>query len=228
MKKLIPLFLTIVLFAACEKDPDLDKVHDQFVVYTQYDTKADFSSFSTFYIPDSVLVITGDTTKQYLPTDQGDEIIDAFVTNMKSKGYTRSTDKSSADLGIQVSYVKSTYYFSNYDYWWGSYPGYWGASYWGSWGGWYYPFPSMYSFTTGSLLAEMVDLNSGSTSSSTTTTQTDTTTGTSSTSSTSSKKLTVVWNDYITGLLSGSSNLNLSRIVTAIDQSFEQSTYLKK
>lgn len=60
MKRLIPLLFTAVLFASCEKEPNLDKVQDNYVVYTQYDKDANFSKDNTFFIADSVLVISDD------------------------------------------------------------------------------------------------------------------------------------------------------------------------
>lgn len=45
MKKLIPLLLVVLTFAACEKDPDTDKLDNKYLVYTNYDSKADFQSF---------------------------------------------------------------------------------------------------------------------------------------------------------------------------------------
>ncbi|MGL5561419.1 MAG: DUF4136 domain-containing protein, partial [Tannerellaceae bacterium] len=65
MKKLIPFLFAIVLFASCEKDPDLDKVQNQFAVYTQYDTKANFATAKTYFIPDSVLLITSSEKPTY-------------------------------------------------------------------------------------------------------------------------------------------------------------------
>lgn len=40
MKKLIPLLLVVLTFAACEKDPDTDKLDNKYLVYTNYDTKS--------------------------------------------------------------------------------------------------------------------------------------------------------------------------------------------
>ena len=57
MKRLIPILLAVFAFAASEKDPDMDKLDNDYLVYTNYDKKADFKQFSTYYIPDSVLVI---------------------------------------------------------------------------------------------------------------------------------------------------------------------------
>lgn len=65
MKKIIPFFLLILLLASCQKDPDMSKLDNDFVVYTNHDSKTDFKSFTTFYIPDSVLVIGNSEKPQY-------------------------------------------------------------------------------------------------------------------------------------------------------------------
>ena len=59
MKKFIPLLLAVfaVTLASCEKDPDMDKLDNNYLVYTNYDKKADFKTFETYYLPDSILVI---------------------------------------------------------------------------------------------------------------------------------------------------------------------------
>ena len=93
----------------------------------------------------------------------------------------------------------------SYPYWWDSYPGYWGPGYWGNWGYWYYPYNIVYSYHVGSLLTEMVDLRGPQG---------------------QEKKLTVVWNSFMSGLLTGSNTINTALAVQAIDQSFVQSPYL--
>ena len=210
MKKLIPFLFVFLLLASCEKDPDLDKVQNEYVTYTQYDKTANFSKGSTFFIADSVLAITSDSKASYLAPAIGDYIINAYVTNMEARGYTRVMDKADATYGMQVSFVESTYYFANNPYWWNSCPWYWSPSYWGPWygGGWYYPYQFIYSYTNGALIGELVDLTTAST-------------------TTTDNKLTVIWNDYITGLLSGNSNVSEANTVKAINQSFIQSPYLK-
>ena len=40
---------------ACEKDPDLSKLDNEYLVFTNYDKQADFASFTTYYLPDSVM-----------------------------------------------------------------------------------------------------------------------------------------------------------------------------
>lgn len=143
MKKFIPLLLAVfaVTLASCEKDPDMDKLDNNYLVYTNYDKKADFKTFETYYLPDSILVIGDKENAEYWKDENAQEILSAYVANMNSRGYIRVDDREEADLGLQVSYVRSTYYFTDYGRpeWWWNYPGYWDAPYWGNWGGWYYP-----------------------------------------------------------------------------------------
>ena len=55
MKKIFPFFLLVLLLASCQKDPDMSKLDNDFLVFTNHDKDAKFESFTTFYIPDSVL-----------------------------------------------------------------------------------------------------------------------------------------------------------------------------
>lgn len=214
MKKLFPLFFAFVavLFASCEKEPNLDKLDNEYLVYTQYDKTANFKADTTFYIPDSILVITGSKDPVYWNKDNSNaqQIIDTYVTNMTSKGYKRVDDKADANLGLQLSYIENTSYFvGNNNYWWWDYPGYWGPNYWGNgWNNWYYPYPVVYSYTVGSLLTEMVDLTKPVTTATT-------------------NKLPVIWNCYITGLANDGS-LSLQKTIKAVNQAFVQSPYISR
>ena len=212
MKKLIPfLFAGALLATACEKLPDTDKLDDDYLVYTNYDGNTDFKKFTTFYVPDSVLIIDNSSNKpKYLyGTPASDIIIANYVKGMENAGYVRTLDKAEADLGLQISYVEETYkfrYFNNYPWWYG-YPWYWSFNYWGDWGGWYWPYSISYSYTTGSVLGELVDLTEPE--------------GT-------SKTLKVVWSSYISGLLNSDGSLNATDVAKSITQAFAQSTYLKR
>ena len=114
MKKIIPiLFAGALLATACEKLPDTDQLDDDYLVYTNYDDATDFKQFTTFYVPDSVLIIDNSSNKpKYLyATPASDMIIANYVKGMESAGYVRTTDKALADLGLQISYVEDTYRF---------------------------------------------------------------------------------------------------------------------
>jgi hypothetical protein len=204
------LFAAVLIVAACEKTPDTGKLDNSYLVYTDGDENTDFKKLKTFYVPDSVLIITGSATKpKYLyATPEADILIGAFVEGMNNAGYVRTADKDDADLGLQISYVEETYRFRYYDNfpWWYGYPWYWSYGYWGNWGGWYWPYSITYSYSTGSLLGELVDL-----------TETEST----------SRQLKVVWSSYISGLLNADGTLNTSEVKESIAQAFSQSPYLK-
>lgn len=196
--------VSLLSMASCEKDPDTDKLDNDYLVYTNYDKETDFAAMETFHIIDSILIISDEAKPTYWNNNNSMTIINAFAKNLESRGYIKVSADDEPDMVLQLSYVNNTYYFNNYGNgpWWNSYPGYWN---WGGWG-WYYPYSFIYSYSTGSIIGELV---------STTPSEVD------------KEKLTVIWNSYICGLLNGTS-LSLSRTLNAIDQAFEQSPYLTK
>ena len=180
MKKFIPLLLAVfaVTLASCEKDPDMDKLDNNYLVYTNYDKKADFKTFETYYLPDSILVIGDKENAEYWKDENAQEILSAYVANMNSRGYIRVDDREEADLGLQVR---------------------------GNWGGWYYPYAVNYSYSTGSFISELLNLEAPQG---------------------QSEKLPVLWTSYMSGLLSGSTSVNTKLAVQGVNQAFTQSTYL--
>ena len=208
MKKLIPLLMTVFVFTACEKDADTDKLDNKFVVYTNYDKGANFKQFNTYYLPDSILIIGDKDKQEYWKDANAQKIIDTYVFNMDNRGYTRVTERDEADLGLQLSYVKNTYVFTDYGYpeWWWGYPGYWDVPYWGNWGGWYYPYAVSYAYSTGSFITELLNLEAPQG---------------------EKEKLPVLWTGYMSGLLSGSTSFNTKMAVEGATQSFVQSAYLR-
>lgn len=204
---LLPVLL-VAAFASCQKEPSLSSLHEDYLVYTAYDSGADFTAAGTYYIPDSILLIGSSPKTEYWKDESAMEIVNAVVSNMDARNFDRTEDKETADLGIQLSYVERVTYFVGYDnpYWWWYYPYYWSPGYWGNWGGWHYPFPVYYGYTAGSLLIEMVDLDA---------------------EEATERKLPVVWNSFIGGLLTYSQSVNLQRTVVAVNQAFAQSPYLE-
>ena len=103
MKKLIPLFMAVLAFASCEKEADTGKLDNKFVVYTNYDKSADFKQFTTYYLPDSILVIGDKDKQEYWTDNNAQKIIDTYVFNMDNRGYTRVTERAEADIGMTAS-----------------------------------------------------------------------------------------------------------------------------
>lgn len=211
MKKLIPILFTVLLFASCQKEPSTSKLDNDFVVYTNYDKNAEFSNFESVYVPDSILLITNSSSKDpvYWKSDNAEKILSDFVDHLTARGYVITTDKDTADLGLQVSYMENVSYFAgNNSYWW-DYPGYWRPGYWyPGWHDfdWYYPYyQSYYSYNVGSLMSELIDLKDVSE---------------------ETKKVPVIWNAYMSGLLYDSSKFNLQLSLDAVNQAFVQSPYI--
>ena len=56
--------LVAVAFCACQKEPSTSGLHKDYLVYTAYDTEADFGALDTYYLPDSILLIVLNTVLQ--------------------------------------------------------------------------------------------------------------------------------------------------------------------
>ena len=157
--------------------------------------------------PDSILIIGDKKEAEYWKDESAQEILQAYATNMNNRGFVRVDDREEANLGLQVSYIKSTYYFNDYGRpeWWWNYPGYWDAPYWGNWGGWYYPYAVTYTYSTGSFITELLNLEA---------TQGE------------KEKLPILWTSYMSGLLSGSTAVNTKLAIEGVNQAYTQSSYL--
>ena len=78
MKKLIPILLAVFALVSCEKDPDMDKLDNEYLVFTSHDTSTKFNEFSTYYIPDSILIIGDKKDPEYWKDENAQIIINAF------------------------------------------------------------------------------------------------------------------------------------------------------
>lgn len=200
---IVVLLSTIV---SCQKDPDFDELSTEFVTYTDYDKSVDFSKYSTFYISDTIKVLSGKVENWY--DENAQSIISTFASNMKDRGYVQlaKAERESADLGIQLSYIENTYYFTDYyspyywyDWWWGSY-------YWWDWGP-IYPYPSYavtYRYDVGSLLGEIISIDK------------------------TTEKLQQIWSMCVGGTMSGSTRTDVNKAKRGVNQAFNQSEYIRK
>jgi hypothetical protein len=123
---------------------------------------------------------------------------------MQALGYRKienPNQENIPDLFVRVAVTTTENYqaYYNYGWWgWGWYPG-WGVYY--PW----YPTGSVYSYTTGSVLIDMVDVENADI---------------------EQEILPAVWYAGINGLLGDNSRNVRNRLITNIDQCFEQSPYL--
>ena len=210
MKKIFFISALALLAIACHKEPYPQDSDDEYLVYTTPAKGVDFTQYQTFDIADSLLIIGQSAKPEYSQSNNALAIIQEFRISMEKLGYIYTPSNPDADLGIQLTYMIKTERFVQYyddPYWWLDYPGYWSPGYWGDWYGFYYPRPMVYSYSTNSLLADMVDLTAPQ--------------GT-------GKSLEIIWSCYIGGTAGPNTYYDVQRFKAAIDQAFAQSPYLNK
>ena len=196
--KLILMFLGAgLIMASCTKyPPSSDRLLEDLAIYTKYDTKADFASYKTYYMNDSVMKVADDDSGWYY-NSQVQSLMDRIASNMKKFGYTRTYNKNATDLYMGVSVVKNINVTVYYPGWY--YPYY--PSDWWYWGGYYpyYPYYPAYitSYSSGSIIMDMMDIKNRQ-----------------------GDQVAVVWNGFVRGLMTGSHTL--PEIEQSIDQAFSQ------
>ncbi|NOX19434.1 MAG: DUF4136 domain-containing protein [Chlorobi bacterium] len=205
-KKMIYLFVLFfglaIVVNSCYTDYGLT-TSDYDVVLTRYDKEADFGSFRTYALPDTVFHIVGDEEDEI--SRQFDALmLQKVASNMASRGFTRIDNPDSSnipDAVVTISVTTTDYTGVSY------YPPYWGYPGWG----WYYPpyYPpywgTTYSYSTGTIFIDFGDVDNVA----------------------DSSLVTVEWNATINGLLSSNASSTRARIEDSINQAFTQSPYLK-
>jgi hypothetical protein len=165
------------------------------IVYTNYDDGYNFASKGTYSIPDKIVKITGELAEgedpEFVKEPYNTQVLQKIQSNMTALGYTKVTDPATADLVLFPAVWTNTTVYYYYDYWCWYYPYYCG---WG-WG-----YPSVTSYTTGTLLMTLVADGK------------------------EYVQPTNVWTAAVNGLMSGA--YDVSRVNKAIDQAFKQSPYL--
>jgi len=193
-----------VIFTGCTKDPVANLTEEESRIYiTDHDSTANFSSFRTFSISDSVAVINeGRASKEITATDQS--FINAVKSAMQAKGYTMVSKGANPDLGINVSRIYNTSTgIISYNNYYDMYGGYYDPYYWGYGGyGYYSPYSyATYSVREGALSVDMLDLKNAS----------------------AANRINVIW----TGLIRGSGIFNAGTAASQVNMLFTQSPYLK-
>jgi hypothetical protein len=217
MRRALLIFCLIlpIVAVSCYYDYGMS-VEDFDVVVTRYDSTADFGAISTYAMPDSVVHLIGDGEVREVNRLFDSLILQTVSDNMAARGYTREMDpeNNAPDAIVLVSVTSSNIYavasyYPYWDYWgwypgWGYYPGYgpgWGISY--PW----YPYPTaVYSYSTGSVLIDMVDADS----------QDD-----------AEQLVSSIWLGGMNGVLNDTQESLEARIESGIDQCFSQSPYLQ-
>lgn len=196
--------LASALLAGCYPNgPEYIEEYD--LVLTNYSPDYDFTTRTTYALPDSVVKITGNLEEGEAPEmvspTYANPILNSIRENMNARGWQEVGEAEDPDVILLPSVFTSTTVSYYYDYWyWGWYYPYYGY-------GWYYPgyYPGyVTSYTTGTLLIQMTDPNDIP----------------------ATDNVPVVWTAAFNGLAEGSTSTLVQRINDAVDQAFEQSEYL--
>ena len=187
----------------------MGKLDDNYLVYTNYDKKADFK-VPTFYLAPQILVISDSKGTGISPEGEGaEQILAAYTDLMEARGYAAAADQEALILVSGELHRKYLLFHQLHNLNGGGViPDIGGRTTGGgNWGGgWYYPYAVTYSYSTNSFLTEMVNLKAE---------QGET-----------AKSCPIVWTSYLTGFETGSKAINRTLAVEAVNQSFAQSPYL--
>ena len=196
---------------SCYRSPDLGGLSSELVVATEVDLDVDFTTYGTYYLSDTIHIVTNSIKDDsILVPPISTDIIHAIRDKMLERGYTRSIDPDDVinevvDIAIATSILRITNTGQSCWGYWGGYPGYWPPWGWGG-GGYYYPYCSYYQFDTGTLSIEFGDIKNLAT----------------------EGKVKTMWNSAMFGVLSDYETTNINRAVTGVDQAFTQSPYIQK
>jgi hypothetical protein len=195
----------LALLSSCTKDP-LDNITEEEsrIYITNRDSSANFSTYKTYSIVDSVSVIDNNRFAGKQTTSWDLAIIAALRSAMESRGFVRVDKAQSPDLGINISrlYSTTTNLVNLSDYY-GGYGGYYDPYYWG-YGGYNYYFPPAYGYyqsTEAMASIDILDLKNAS----------------------GSGSIKGVWN----GLIRGSGIFNSNTVNSQVTALFDQSPYIK-
>jgi hypothetical protein len=190
--------LMIIMLGGCY--PETPEFYEDLdVVYTNFDSQHDFAIGSTYSMPDRIVKISGnlvgdDDLPEFVKEPYNSQILQQIESNMSSYGWTKVEDPIDADLVLFPAVWTNTTIYYWYDYWCWYYPYYCGGYGWG--------YPSVSSYTTGTLVLTLIADGE------------------------EYIEPARVWTAAANGVLSGTYNVN--RVNNVIDQSFEQSPYLNR
>lgn len=153
---------SMLVLAGCTKDPLNNMTEEESRIYiTNHDSSANFSSYSTFSVADSVAVINNNKLEEKSLTDVDAAFIAAVKAQLTARGYSLVAKDANPDLGININRIYNTYSgIVSYPDYWGGYPGIWDPWYWGYPGyGYYWPgFYGVYTIKEGALSIDALDL----------------------------------------------------------------------
>jgi Domain of unknown function (DUF4136) len=192
--------------AACYPERSVDSTSEFATVTTSFDEQADFATVTKYALPDTVLYVPREEDKE-VPAATQSAVLAQIRTNLNALGWQEVTNPKTTPVDVYATAIITTtlniYYgwaYWDYWYWYGGWPPGWGGGY-----GWYYP-PSFYtySYTTGTLLMNLIDARPAAA---------------------QPQLVPIVWTGAVNGVLENQAT-NVAIVTAGIDQAFKQSPYL--
>jgi hypothetical protein len=207
-KIIIGLCSLLFIITTCEPKPESAKLLDELVVSTNYDTQADFNSYSTYSIPTDTIGFYSNASNDTIIIQKNSTfprpVLETIQSNLDKRGYTKVARTDSPDLGINVAVINDFNVFQQVVYPSGGYGGGYYYPYYYGYGSYYSPYVNTYTSNTGVLIIEVVDLKN----------------------KTADNKVRAIWTANMGDVYS---TIDLLKQATdAIDQAFNQSPYLDK
>ncbi|TAM98778.1 MAG: DUF4136 domain-containing protein [Chitinophagaceae bacterium] len=195
----------LFLLSSCGKNALNNLSNEESRIYiTNRDSTANFKSYKTFSIVDSVAVIQNNQMAGMELTSGDAQLLQLITAQMAQRGYVLVNKDQNPDLGINVTYIANTYTnVVQYPYDWWNTPGYFDPGYWG-YGGYGYYFPptfGIYQTNENYMTVDLIDLKNAS----------------------QDQKLNAVWN----ATLKGEQVLNPGNYPSEVKAIFDQSPYLQ-
>jgi hypothetical protein len=160
MKRKFVLCLPVLCFiiTSCSKDPLDHLTEDESRIYiTNYDTTANFHSYHTFSITDSVAVVSDNDFRGRQLNNTDAQFVAAVTEALQARGYVKVDRTENPDFGVALSRVTNTQSnLVNYNDYGGYYDSYWDPYYW-DYPGYDYYFPSYYGVYETKETALMID-----------------------------------------------------------------------
>lgn len=195
----------IVALSSCTKDPLNNLTEEESRIYiTNRDSTANFSSYRTYSLADSVSLVDNGRFAGREATTWDVQLTTAIAGAMNARGYTRVARTANPELGINVSRVyNTTTNVVNLGDYYGGYGSYYDPYYWG-YGGYGYYFPSTYGYyqsTEALLSVDMLDLKNAA----------------------SSGRLKGIWS----GVVRGEGVFRSSNVQSQVQALYDQSPYIQ-
>lgn len=137
MKLTIKIFMAIVMVSvitSCRKNPVNNlTVNDSWVYISSGEGNADFNSFQTFTIPDSVILISNrQGSNNYETNTLARSMVAAVRSKLEDRGFIATSKNNNPDIGVSVSRIDNTYTnVAAFNGWWDPTWGYWDPGFWG-------------------------------------------------------------------------------------------------